>query len=111
MSIGGEIMALLCDEVPAFDAYEREEIVALEAKIDQLLDRPATGIGVQRPWRALAERLARAVKPFLDAAGATSSFWSDQRRMGSLSYSELTVGDLRSLARAVQTIIALERAP
>jgi hypothetical protein len=58
---------------------------------------------------AAARGLALAVKPFIEAAAGTSDFWSDKRRMASLSYSELTVKNLRDLARHVAHYLATSK--
>lgn len=60
---------------------------------------------------AAARGLALAVKPFIEAAAGTSDFWSDQRRIASLDYRELTVKNLRDLARRVADFLATQGAP
>ena len=53
---------------------------------------------------------AQLVRPFIEAAAGTSDFWDDRRRIVSLSYGSLTVGDLRELARACGEALRAEAA-
>ena len=106
LDLAEQIIAALQESIPAMDAYDEDEIAALESEIASIA-LPFT----RTPASGAVEAAIKALEPFARAAGKLDGLWADDDcRWNDPTRSGVTVAHIRAASTALAALTSSPKA-